>query len=139
GGSRRSCGVSPWLGRSLAAAAVLVEGWAWLLLWPALSFLLLAAAYAGIGPGLLGKRPGGSIAWWAVLLFLPYLLLTWGIWHAQRRLSREPGCQQVVSGLWIGRRPLPHELPDGVTLVVDLTAEFPASRALPRRPQYPCL
>lgn len=127
------------LGLYLAVVAFLLEGWGWLLLWPALSFLLLGLAYAGLGSALLGKQTGGSLAWWAVLLLLPYLLITWGIWHVQRRVSREPVCNEVVSGVWIGRRPLAHELPDGVNLVVDLTAEFPVCRGVRRGRQYRCL
>src|SRR5262245_8970751 len=98
-------------GLYLASVAFLVEVWAWLLLWPALSFLMLGLAYVKFGARLLGKRSCGSLAWWAVLLFLPFLMFAWGVWRAQRRLSREPGCNEVVSGLWIGRRPLSHELP----------------------------
>src|SRR5688500_5133902 len=108
----------------LAGYAVALEGLAWLLLWPALSFLVVATAYAGVGPKLLGKRPDGRIAWWALVLHLPYFLLTWGVWHAQRRVDRGPAVNEVAPGLWIGRRALPNELPPGVTLVVDLTGEF---------------
>lgn len=104
--------------------AALIGDWGWLLLWPATSFLVVALAYAGLGPGLLGKRMDGTIAPWALALHLPYFALTWGLWHAQRRLSRAVPAQEVAPGVWVGRRVLPHELPAGVTLVVDLTGEF---------------
>jgi protein-tyrosine phosphatase len=123
----------------LLALAILVGGWAWLLLWPTLSFGLVGAGYAGLGPRVFGKRPDGRLAAWAVLILLPYLLLTWGLWHLWRYLSREPACHEVIPGLWLGRRPLPHELPPGTDLVVDLTAEFRAAPGLKAGRTYVCL
>src|SRR5262245_56425701 len=99
-------------------------GPAWLLLWPALSFFVLALGYLGLGPRILGKRPDGQIAWWALLLHGPYLGLTWVVWHGYRWLMRQPPAHQVAPGVWLGRRPLPGEVSSDVTLVVDLTAEF---------------
>jgi len=104
-------------GLYLAALACILGGLGLLLLWPGISILVLAAAYAGLGPGLYGKRPDGRMAWWAVLLLLPYLLLTWASWHIQRLLSREPCCNEVAPGLWIGRRVFAGELPGGVSLI----------------------
>jgi protein-tyrosine phosphatase len=123
----------------LIVLAVCLGGLAWLLLWPALSFLLIAAAYAGLGPGVCGKRPDGGMAWWAVLLLLHYLLLTWAVWHLQRLLSREAACNEVIPGLWVGRRPLAREVPPGVDLVVDLTAEFSEPRGVVAGRSYVCL
>jgi len=77
------------------AAAYLLGGWAWLLVWPAVSFLLVTAAYLGLGPRIFGKRPNGRHAWWAVALLLPFLLLTWVVWHLLRLVSREPPCNRL--------------------------------------------
>lgn len=123
----------------LVALAVHLGGLAWLLLWPALSFLLIAAAYAGLGTAVCGKRPDGGLAWWAVPLLFHYLLLTWGVWHLQRLLSREAACNEIAPGLWVGRRPLARELPPGTDLVVDLTSEFPEPRAVVAGRAYVCL
>jgi protein-tyrosine phosphatase len=108
----------------LAVLAVKFGGFGLALFWPAISFLIAAAGYAGLGPWVFGKRSDGTLAPVAVVLLLPFLLFTWSIWHGQRLLTREPACCEVVPGLWLGRRPLAHELPEGVDLVVDLTAEF---------------
>jgi protein-tyrosine phosphatase len=123
----------------LLALAVLLGGLGWLLLWPAVSFLLLAAAYAGLGPRIYGKRPDGRLAWWAVLLLLPFLLLTWGLWHLARLFSKEACAHEVAPGLWVGRRPFAHELPPDVGLVVDLTAEFIVARGVTTGRSYLCL
>src|SRR5215472_6333827 len=84
----------------LVLYAVLFQGLCWLLLWPAVSFGWVALAYAGLGPRLFGKRPDGRMAWWAVLLLLPYLLLAWGLWHLHRLLSKEDAWNEVAPGLY---------------------------------------
>ncbi|WP_375745318.1 tyrosine-protein phosphatase [Corallococcus interemptor] len=101
-----------------------LQGPGWLLLWPALSFAVVAIAYAGGGARAFGKQPDGRMRPWAVFALLPYLLLTWGTWHLARRFSRERAFDEVVPGVLVGRRLLPGELPPGVTAVLDLTSEF---------------
>jgi protein-tyrosine phosphatase len=96
-----------------------------LLAWLGVSFLLVAAGYAGVGPRVFGKRRDGSIQPLYGLILLPYHLLTTGLWHLQRRLSKESAAHEIVPGLWLGRRPRLRELPAEITLLVDLTVEFP--------------
>jgi protein-tyrosine phosphatase len=127
------------LGLMLAAYAIGFGGWGLLLLGPAASFLVVALAYAAARPGLLGKRADGHLARWALALHLPFFALTWGFWHGHRWLSRKPACHEVVPGVWIGRRLLPAEVPPGVTLVVDLTAEFPERPSVRSGRAYLCL
>lgn len=105
-------------------------GWAWALVWPAVSFTAVAVAYAGAGPTVFGKRPDGTLRPANVLLLLPFLVLTWVVWHALRLVSRAPRWNEVAPGLFIGRRALPGRLPDGTGLVIDLTAEFAESRGV---------
>jgi len=108
----------------LAGQAARLGGWGWLLLWPAVSFFLVAGAYAGLGPRVFGKRPDGSLGPASAAVLLPFFLFAWGVWHLQRLLSRGPAWHEVAPGVYIGRRLLPREVPAGVRLVVDLTAEF---------------
>jgi protein-tyrosine phosphatase len=117
-------------GLLLAAYGIASGGWAMLLLWPAGSFLVVGTAYLGIGARALGKRADGRLALPALIFHLPYLLPTWAIWHLARLFSREPCCNEVFPGLWLGRRAFARELPAGVDLVIDLTAEFAAPRHL---------
>jgi protein-tyrosine phosphatase len=127
------------LGLYLVALGVGLGGVALILLWPGVSFGVLGTAYAGLGACVLGKQLDGRMAWWAVVLMLPYLLLTWAVWHLQRRMSKEACCNEVVPGLWVGRRPYAKEVPPDVGLVVDLTAEFPEPRGVRAGKSYVCL
>jgi protein-tyrosine phosphatase len=85
---------------------------------------------------MLGKRADGTLAWWALVSLAPYFLFTWLTWSLQRILLRENVADAVAPGVWVGRRPLARELPEGVRTVVDLTAEFPAARGLHQRIRY---
>jgi protein-tyrosine phosphatase len=120
----------------LVVAAAVLGGWAWLLLWPALSCAGFSIAYAGLGHRLFAKTPAGRLPWWTVLSLLPMLLLLWGVWFGVCLLSREPACHEIVPGLWLGRRLFAHELPPGVVLVVDLATEFPAPRRIQQGREY---
>src|SRR5688572_13433114 len=95
-----------------------------MLVWPALSFAAVGACYLKLGPAPLGKRQDGLIALWSLFLFGPYLFLCWGLWRLLRRFSPEPCYHEVAPGLFLGRRAYGDEIPDGVSLLVDLTAEF---------------
>ena len=118
------------IGAGFVALAVTRGGWWWLSVWPGLSFLIVAAAYAGGGPHWFGKGAGGRFAIWAWLLLGPFILFTWLTWHAARLLSREPAGHEVAPGVWVGRRAGPHELPPDTRLVVDLTCEMWAPRGV---------
>ena len=113
--------------------------WAWLLLWPAVSFFVVSGAYAGLGPRVFGKKTDGGTTSVARLLLLPYLVFTYGVWHVQRLSSREACCQEIAPRLWLGRRPLRHEIPAGVTRIIDLTAEFHPARGVRDGRAYHCV
>src|SRR3954453_21934051 len=66
------------LGVCFIALAIQRGGWAWLLLWPGISSTLVGAGYARIGAGVFGKRSDGRYALWAIVIHLPYLLITLG-------------------------------------------------------------
>ncbi len=71
-----------------------------------------------------------------VLMMLPYLFLCWLVWGITRIVSREDCSNEIVPGLHVGRRPLAHEVPGEVTLVVDLTAEFPEIKEVMKGREY---
>ncbi len=118
------------IGTVLLGNAVWRGGPFWVLLWPGVSLLLVAAGYFGLGPRIFGKRPDGTMPRQSVAVLLPYLLLTWGTWYLLRLLSREDCYNELVPGLFVGRRPLASDLPKDVAVVVDLTAEFSEHRSV---------
>ncbi|MGV3724494.1 MAG: serine/threonine protein phosphatase, partial [Actinomycetota bacterium] len=105
-------------------------------LWSGVSFLAVAAGYAGLGPRVFGKRPDGRLSLPNRLLLLPYLCFSGAVWHLKRVTSSRPGWHEVAPGIRLGRRPQSGELPDDVTLLVDLTAEFPGLRRRPNGCDY---
>lgn len=117
---------------TLAIAAVLTLPWGLWLLWPALALGIVASGYFGIGPGIYRKR-AGTLPWSARALLAPTLLgQQISLWHYQRQCRP---WDEVVRGVLIGRQlddlEAADALRDGVTAVLDLTAEF--SEASPFR------
>lgn len=105
----------------------LIGSWPWgaLLLYPAISFVLAAAAYFGFGPPMYGKRNGQVpwTTWWALAPVLIGQHLS-RLWY--RRQS--PSWNELTSHVWIGGVLSNSEANDlvdrGVTSVIDLTADF---------------
>ncbi|WP_394832204.1 hypothetical protein LVJ94_37385 [Pendulispora rubella] len=117
------------IGLVFAGIAPVLGGAFWILLWPAASFgAVVILGYAGKRPGLVGKRMDGTIAPLSYLFFLPFLLFSQTSWGLFRLFVREDACNEIVPGLWIGRWPGERDLPAGVDLVVDVTAELPVRR-----------
>lgn len=113
-------------------------GWGVVLaLYAALSFMLLAAAYAGAGPRLLLKRATGRRSALGWLLFAPYFLLSSVTFALYRLLSREPAYVQVAPNLFFGRRLSAREAEAGGWVsILDLAGEFSAGRWQRGRPGY---
>ena len=127
------------LGGSFFYFALQGGGLHFLWVWPGLSFLAVAGAYFGLGPRIFRKRSDGTIASLALVALLPYFLFTWGIWHLARLLIKEDCYNRVAPGLYLGRRPLAHELPADINAVVDLTAEFPEPEGVRNGRDYICV
>jgi protein-tyrosine phosphatase len=123
---------------AMVALAVVRGGLALLWIWPAISVGVVAAGYAGLGPRVFGKSPNGHRARCARLVLAPYLLLALLVFHLRRVTTGRACCQQVLPGLWLGRRPQPHEIPADVELVIDLTAEMREPRGVFSSRRYMC-
>lgn len=117
---------------ALATAAVLARPWGLWLLWPALALGLVASAYFGVGPGIYRKRDG-MLPRSARLLLAPSLLgQRLSLWHYQRQCRAwDDAAPGVVIGRLLDDREAADAIRDGVTAVLDLTAEF--SEAAPFR------
>ncbi|MCL1470425.1 hypothetical protein [Argonema antarcticum] len=110
-----------------------------LLFWFGVSFIAVGLAYGWLGAKVFGKLPNGKIARSALVLLLPYLLLTWLIWHIQRLVSQEECCNEIIPGIWLGRRAFARELPPNISLIVDLTAEFAEVESAIAHKTYICV
>jgi protein-tyrosine phosphatase/membrane-associated phospholipid phosphatase len=111
-----------------ASLAVLLWPWGASLMWPTVSLGIAAAAYFGAGPGIFRKRDGRLpwTTWWTlgpVLLGQEISRLYY------RRQSR--AWDELTPQVWIGRVLSRGEaaaaVREGVTAVLDLTAEFSES------------
>lgn len=110
-----------------------------LMVWGAVSFMVVGAGYSAIGPVVFGKQSNGTMSLFNVLVLLPYLFFARVTWCLRRYLSSEPCCNEIAPGVWLGRRPVACDLPSEVTMVVDLTAEFDATRTVRNIKRYLCV
>src|SRR5215470_9081931 len=110
----------------IAAVFVALAIWTrlWILLWPAAVLVAVAIVYLAHAPRALGKRPDGTIAWWAWLAWAPLFGYMRLLHELARWLTDEPVATEVAPGVWVGRRPRVHEVPPGVAIIVDLCAEL---------------
>ncbi|GGF59084.1 ser/threonine protein phosphatase [Azorhizobium oxalatiphilum] len=103
--------------------AAVAGGCALWLLWPAVSLILVASAYAVVGPFAFGKRDDGRMEAASLILLAPYLI---GAWVNSRIWTRKLPRQVVVmDGVFLGRLP---GRDDTIHGVVDLCAELPMPR-----------
>ena len=105
-------------------SAIQFGDWYFSMIYPALSFAIVAIGYLGVGPRVFGKRPNGKRSLIASLFLFPYLLFTLATWHLIRLVSQEPTVNRFDSDLYLSRRLLNNELPNDVKTIVDLTCEF---------------
>ncbi|HDS1039254.1 TPA: phosphatase PAP2/dual specificity phosphatase family protein [Stenotrophomonas maltophilia] len=110
----------------LGAAALLVpvlllRGAALWLLWPVVSLLLVALAYAGLGTAVFQKRADGRLTMAARWLLAPYLAAAWI--NSRLWTRRAPQPVDVAGGVWLGRIPCA-ALPAPLRGVVDACAEL---------------
>jgi hypothetical protein len=117
----------------LASGALRALAW-----WTSGACLAVALAYATNRPGIFGKRDG-RLAPLRVLLLLPYLVAFRIACEVMRRLRRDPAWEQVAPGLYVGSRVDPGDLPPGLELIVDLTAEHGEPAPVRARPGYRCV
>jgi hypothetical protein len=128
---------------SVLALAMRLDGVArGLLIWTSLGFGLIAAAYLLERPELFGKRQTGTLAPWAVVLAFPVVLLNYAFWAIKTLALDEAANSEVAPGIFVGRLPLPGDLPPGIMTIVDVTSELiahPQVRVSPGYRVYPML
>jgi membrane-associated phospholipid phosphatase len=109
----------------LVLLAFVLRPFGWILLWPAMSLLIVTIGYAGVGPAIFHKHRGRlSPATW---------LLLWPVLIGQRislaYYRRQCNAwDRLTDHLWIGRMLSATEaklaIAQGVSAVIDLTGEF---------------
>lgn len=123
------------LGGVLFLLAGLAIPYGYLLLWPGIALLIVAAGYAGLGVTIFQKNSSGSLSLSARLLLLPYLA---GAAISRCWLSRHMAKSSVIfPGIALGRFPGKAERH---IAVFDLTAEFhQGNRRAQRWQAYPLM
>lgn len=102
-------------------AGTFLSPWLW---WPALSLLIVALAYSALGVGALQKDNTGRLtpaAWWLLFPWRAGMLLS--MLCFTRHLS---AVSPLADGVFLGMYP---RMPLEQQAVLDLTSEFPRSRA----------
>ncbi|MBD2785911.1 phosphatase PAP2/dual specificity phosphatase family protein [Xenorhabdus sp. DI] len=95
----------------------------WILLWPAISLLMIALGYAGLGSTVLQKQPDGRMSLSARWLLAPYQLGAWLAYLWFRRQSSP--YDQITEGIILGYLPRQSDIASiNTTCVFDLTAEW---------------
>ena len=107
-----------------------------LAIWFGLCWIVMGAAYAKPGTNLFGKNESGQIPLRSKLIFFPCLVFTHIVWHLACRVAKEDPYNRLDDELIVGRRLLPHEMPEEVTHVLDLTTEFSEPAAIVDKKHY---
>jgi protein-tyrosine phosphatase/membrane-associated phospholipid phosphatase len=118
---------------ALAIAGLSAACWAWtaILLWPAISLAIVAGAYFGLGPAIY-RKTDGRIPLSAKLLLVPCLIGQWlSLMYYRRQCD---AWDEITSKVLVGARlntlEASEAMRNGVTAVLDLTAEFSEAPAL---------
>jgi membrane-associated phospholipid phosphatase len=114
----------------MVGAGMLAGRWGWLAIWPAVSLVIVAAGYFGLGAGVYAKC-GGRLPWASWVLLWPVLVAQWiSLWHYARRCR---AWDTLTERVWIGRQLTEREaqavMAEGVRAVLDLTGEFSEASA----------
>ena len=112
---------------AIGTAALSVVTWRWgiLLLWPTVAMVIVAMAYAGLGPGIYrksdGRLPLSTRFVLGPILFAQYLSL---LYYRHQCRPWDVVTPQVLIGRQLDDALAAEAVEHGVTAVLDLTAEF---------------
>ena len=110
-----------------------------LMSWAVSNLLIVSFAYLFNWRRVFGKTDQGLFLWPAALFMAPFLALTHLTWWAQNFFSSSPIYGEVTSHHFVGRRCKFKDLPNGVTLVIDLTSEFATPHSVRDAVQTICI
>jgi protein-tyrosine phosphatase len=127
---------------ALTAAAAVRAGSAvgqTVLAWVAANAMMVSLAYCMNWPWIFGKTERGTFGWLPALLMAPILFFIRIVWRLQNLIYRTPLYNEIRPDLFVGRICRFGSLPSDISLIVDLTAEFPTPRSLRAKMQTVCL
>ena len=107
--------------------------------WLSLDLLLVSIAYLRQNARVFGKTDDGTMRLLPAIVMAPFLFFTWLVWWLQNLFSKEPIWNEVMPGLFVGRRCSFDCLPPNATTIIDLTAEFPTPRKIRRHTKVMCV
>lgn len=122
----------------LVAYSIILQGM-YILLWPAMSFALVALSYFTTTPKWFAKQKNGRIHFIPQLVLLPYFMCLWSLWHIIRIFQTENAYDELNEQITIGRRLLFREMPANIQMVIDLTCEFNEDKRIVENYDYRCL
>jgi hypothetical protein len=107
--------------------------------WLSLDLFFVSIAYLRQNSRVFGKTDNGTMRPLPAIIMGPFLCFTWLVWRLQNLFSREPIWNEVMPGLFVGRRCSFDCLPPNATTVIDLTAEFPTPGKIRRYTKVVCI
>ncbi|WP_415893042.1 phosphatase PAP2/dual specificity phosphatase family protein [Neptuniibacter sp. PT8_73] len=114
----------------LVIAAFTLEGWAWLLLWPAVSLTTVSIAYAGVGTAVF-QHDDNRMSIAAAIMLAPHLV---GARVSAYLFSLKRADQvEVIPNIWLGCVPS-FERRDSMQAILNVTAEM--SPRIPQTDKY---
>ena len=109
----------------LLAAAAMIRPWGMLLLWPGVALAIVTAAYCGLGPGIYRKAKGRLPLSTCVVLGPILLGQQLSLFYYRRQCRAwDLAAPHVLIGRTLGNAEAAEAVRQGVTAVLDLTAEF---------------
>ncbi len=113
--------------------------WGVALAWFAVALLVVGVGYGLARPAVFGKRADGRLRIGNQLVLAPYLVYAFIVWNLARWLSREAAWNVLTPNVRIGRRLTRQEVFADVDVVLDLTAEWPATASAKEYVCFPIL
>ncbi len=107
--------------------------------WFTANAIAVSFAYFTNSSWIFGKTEQGKLRWIPAVLMTPLLSFFRFVWTLQNVIVRSPLYSEVTPDLFVGRICNYESLPDGITMFVDLTAEFPTPCSVRERLPTICI
>lgn len=106
--------------------------------WLGACFFCVGSSYGFESTALFGKNAAGKMASVNRVFLLPYLFYTRFTWNILRYVIREDVFNELIPGVFIGRKTVAGELDKKINLIIDLTCEFEEAVEVKENREYVC-